>query len=67
MIEVNNHAKALGRERRNYEFPELSQMTRVSESLLRLEAKRGKLKIVEIGKRKVVPFSEVQRLMGEAD
>jgi hypothetical protein len=67
MIEINNDAEGVGRERRNYELLELSQMTRVSESLLRLEAKRGNVKTIRIGKRIVVPFSEVQRLMGEAD
>lgn len=51
----------------NFTLAETAQLANVSERLLGLEAQRGRLRVVRIGRRVLVPRAEVMRLVGLAD
>jgi excisionase family DNA binding protein len=48
----------------NFSLAEAAQALGVSPSLLRLEAQRGKLKTVRIGRRVLIPRAEVMQRAG---
>jgi hypothetical protein len=52
-------------ERLAYSLPEAAAMLDVSPGLLALEVQRGRLRVVRIGKRMVVPRDELLRLVAE--
>jgi excisionase family DNA binding protein len=52
-------------ERLAYSLPEAAEMLDVSQGLLLLEARRGRLRVVRIGKRMLVPRAELLRLVAE--
>jgi hypothetical protein len=48
----------------NYSLAQTARLAGVSERLLGLEAQRGRLRVVRIGRRVLVPRAEVLRLTG---